>query len=245
LRDTAPPALFSEYQVDSVYDLSNFRRDTYKSHDFTVRKAFRGEYMLMASYIRSPAMSNAVADTNIDDPVSYSDTFGPMPWDTPNRLMTWGYLPLPRKNWAVAYLLEWRDGFPFSVHDDDGRSVGAANSRRMPDYFNLICISSAASCSATSAGLAAAVSTTSRTVRIQRRSTTTSALPASLPTTAAPDAVLDHVLRVGKRDDIASLLAILEEALASEALAGKSARDCHGDRFRRDQQHHPYRSRRD
>jgi len=51
--------------------------------------------------------------------------------------MTWGYLPLPRKNWAVAYLLEWRDGFPFSVHDDDGRSVGAANSRRMPDYVNL------------------------------------------------------------------------------------------------------------
>jgi len=62
--------------------LSNFRRDSYTSHDFTVRKAFRGEHMLMASYIRSRAMSNAVADINIDAPVSYSETFGPMPWDT-------------------------------------------------------------------------------------------------------------------------------------------------------------------
>ena len=88
-RDTAPPELFSDYEVDALYDLSNFRRDSYTSHDFTVRKAFRGEHMLMASYIRSRAMSNAVADINIDDPVSYSETFGPMPWDTPNRLMTW------------------------------------------------------------------------------------------------------------------------------------------------------------
>ena len=81
--------------------------------------------------------------------------------------MTWGYLPLPRKNWAVAYLLEWRDGFPFSVHDDDGRSVGAANSGRMPDYFNLNLHVEPASCSETSTGLSAAVSTTSRTVGIQ------------------------------------------------------------------------------
>jgi hypothetical protein len=74
-------------------------------------------------------------DVNIDDPLIISDNAGPMPWDAPHRLMTWGYLPTFWKSWATAYLLEYRTGFPFSVQDDAGRLVGDLNSYRFPAYF--------------------------------------------------------------------------------------------------------------
>jgi hypothetical protein len=34
-------------------------------------------------------------------------------------------------------MLEWRSGFPFSVEDEDGQIIGAVNSRRFPDFFEL------------------------------------------------------------------------------------------------------------
>jgi hypothetical protein len=62
---------------------------------------------------------------------------GRLPWDAPNRFLSWGYLPTPFQNWAVAYLFETRTGFPFSVVDQIGRLVGAPNSDRFPNYLNL------------------------------------------------------------------------------------------------------------
>jgi len=127
---------------DALYGLTNSRRDSYTAYDITLRKAFKGEYALMANYTRSRALSTAAADVNIDDPITYSATaaFQPMPWDAPNRVISWGYLPMPwrlKKDWAIAFLFEWRDGFPFSVYDEDGRTRGGVNSYRLPDYLNL------------------------------------------------------------------------------------------------------------
>jgi hypothetical protein len=137
LVETSPyvPALATE--LDAVYDLTNYRRDRFDSFEATVRKVFRGSYSLMASYTRSKSFSNAVADLNIDDPVAYTDTFGPLPWDSPNRVLGWGYLPLPRKNWAIAFLLDWRDGFPFTILDDEGKAASSVNSHRLPRHFEL------------------------------------------------------------------------------------------------------------
>jgi len=127
----------TECEVEGVFNLTNSRKDKYDAVEMTLRKTFRGQYTWMGSYTWSRARSNSAADINIDDPIRYSDTLGPMPWDTPNRTISWGYFPLPWKNWALAYLLEWRDGFPFTAHDDDGNSVGGVNSMRFPDYFEL------------------------------------------------------------------------------------------------------------
>jgi hypothetical protein len=66
-----------------------------------------------------------------------SNNVGRMPWDTPNRVVSWGYLPLFWQNWALAYLLEARAGFPFSIQDDEGHLVGDLNSRRFPFFFEL------------------------------------------------------------------------------------------------------------
>lgn len=122
---------------DAVYALGNGRRDAFDSFEITVKKTLRKEYGLMASYIRSSARSNGVVDINIDDPIVVLRNVGPMPWDSPNRFIGWGYLPLFRKNWALAYFLETRDGFPFSVQSSDGRTVGDVNSHRFPAFFEL------------------------------------------------------------------------------------------------------------
>ena len=72
-----------------------------------------------------------------DDPIIVSRNVGPMPWDVPNRLMSWGYLPTPWKKWAVAYLLDWRNGFPFYIQNDSGYVLGEVNQLRFPYYLQL------------------------------------------------------------------------------------------------------------
>jgi hypothetical protein len=37
----------------------------------------------------------------------------------------------------MAYLLDWRTGFPFSVQDETGHVSGQPNSFRFPNYFEL------------------------------------------------------------------------------------------------------------
>jgi hypothetical protein len=130
-------AEYGARSLDSVNILGNHRLDVFDSLEFTVRRPLRQQYEFMASYTRSRARSNSVADLSVDDPFLYPNNFGPMPWDTPNRLLSWGYLPTFWKNWALAYLLEARNGFPFSVVSDEGLAVGSLNSRRYPVFFEL------------------------------------------------------------------------------------------------------------
>lgn len=135
-----PPELLTRFQspeFDAVYGLTNDRRDTYDSFRMTVRHVIRRQYEWMVSYTRSRALSNAVVDASIDEPISADLNVGPMPWDSPNRVLSWGYLPTFWKNWAAAYLLEWRTGFPFSIISDEGSVLGDVNRFRFPTYIEL------------------------------------------------------------------------------------------------------------
>jgi len=71
-----------------------------------------------------------------------------MPWDTPNRFLTWGWAPIPKsivprffafltRDTDLAYLVEYRTGFPFGVVNEEGLMVGNPNARRLPSYFNV------------------------------------------------------------------------------------------------------------
>ena len=128
-------SLSNHLAADSVYHA--LRRDVFDSVEITVRQPFRQEYEWMASYARSRALSNAVVDLSIDEPWRIFNNFGRMPWDSPNRILSWGFLPLLRKNWALAYMVECRNGFPFSIHDDEGRQIGMVNGFRYPLFFEL------------------------------------------------------------------------------------------------------------
>ena len=64
-----------------------------------------------------------------------------MAWDTPNRTISWGWLPLPlpklRKSWDFVYLLDWHNGFPYTPVNANLQVMGVAGSQRFPDYVNL------------------------------------------------------------------------------------------------------------
>jgi len=135
--DASFVARFPTTAFDAIYRMGNGRRDEYDSLEVTLRQTVRKQYEWLASYTRSRAYSNAVADVAVDDPIIVSSNVGPMPWDAPNRFIGWGRLPLPRLKWAAAFLCEWRTGFPFSVTSSEGVTVGAFNSLRYADYFAL------------------------------------------------------------------------------------------------------------
>jgi hypothetical protein len=119
---------------DAIYELGNERRDAYDSVEVSARQTMRGQYGWLASYTRSRAVSNAALDIEVADPVRILATAGPMPWDSPHRFIGWGYLPLFRKGWAAAGMVEARSGFPFSVLNA-AFSVTEANTRRFPFFF--------------------------------------------------------------------------------------------------------------
>jgi hypothetical protein len=123
--------------VDTILSLTNLRRDNYDSVQVSLRQPLGTQYEWMASYTRSRALSNSVLPLSVDQTAMVSNNVGPVPWDAPNRILGWFYLPTPWQKWAVAGLLEMRDGFPFSVQNEFGSIVGAVNSYRYPMYFDL------------------------------------------------------------------------------------------------------------
>lgn len=135
----APPSLLPvpTADVSGVYQLANLRRDDFDSLQLSVRRTFARQFEMMAAYTWSRALSNAVFDPNFPQPLQVLPGLVPMPWDAPNRFLTWAYLPLPWKNWAISVLVNMRTGFPFSVRDQTGTIVGAVDSYRYPLNFDL------------------------------------------------------------------------------------------------------------
>jgi hypothetical protein len=100
------------YGFGGTYALTNQRHDAYDELAFTVRQSFGDQFGWLASYTRLRDVSNTGLDVNIDQPLQVMNNFGRMPWDAPSRFLGWAYLPTPWKNWAVAFLLDYRTGFP-------------------------------------------------------------------------------------------------------------------------------------
>ncbi len=120
----------------NVMAYNNDRRDRYDALSFTLRRAFKDEYALFASYTRSSARTNTVIDLMLDTILFTQQSGGPMEWDAPHRVISWGWLPLVKK-FDFAYALEWRSGYPFSLINQDQQLVGAPNTRRFPNFFAL------------------------------------------------------------------------------------------------------------
>jgi hypothetical protein len=149
---TFSPSNFSmiagAFYSDGAYDLTNSRRERYDAFDLTLRHTFAGQFEWFAGYTRSSSRSNAAVEYSLENPVFSVQMPGPVPWDAPNRFHTWGWAPVPKqllpkflnfaiRNTTLAYLVEYRSGFPFGVVDEEGTAVGAPNSWRFPDYFNI------------------------------------------------------------------------------------------------------------
>jgi Carboxypeptidase regulatory-like domain/TonB-dependent Receptor Plug Domain len=141
---TFTPELFNGAQ----FNLINGRRDRYDAVDFTLRRTFAGKYEWFLGYARSSARTNAALDYSLLNPIYGPQGPGRFPWDAPNRIHMWGWIPVPNaslpeflrfttRNTTLAYLAEYRTGFPFSVVDENSFLAGRPESNRLPAYFNL------------------------------------------------------------------------------------------------------------
>ena len=80
--------------LSGQYLLTNGRHDHYNSFEVDARRTFANGYTLFASYTRSSATTNAALNYGPTVSVLGPQQSGPLPWDTPNRLISWGWLPL-------------------------------------------------------------------------------------------------------------------------------------------------------
>ena len=137
----APPDIQHAYgasYIEQIFRLTNGRHDEYDAAQVTVHQPIGGRYEWMASYTRSRTYSTAVIDPSLEQTLILGQyNSGPLPWNSPNRFLGWGYLPTFWKNWAVTCLVDARSGFPFSIQHDNGLLIGSPDSYRFPNYFNL------------------------------------------------------------------------------------------------------------
>lgn len=118
-----------------LYQLTNSRRFNYRSIDLSLRHTFANGYTLFGDYMHSYAHTNAALDYSPTLSVLGAQRGGPLPWDTPNRVISWGWLPVPFiHGWSFVYDLDWRTGAPYTSINADQQVEGAAGSRRFPDF---------------------------------------------------------------------------------------------------------------
>ena len=118
------------------FNLTNDRHDHYDSAGVTLRHVFKQNHVVFASYTWSRALTNADFGYNLDNVLFSPQAGGPLAWDAPHRFLSWGWLPVTHKI-DLAYTIDWRTGFPFSVQNDSQEVVGAPDSMRFPTYFSL------------------------------------------------------------------------------------------------------------
>lgn len=118
------------------FQLLNFRQDSYDSVELSLSKPLLGSHRWFASYTYSRSWSNAAAEVDTDDTILFSKTAGRLSWDVPHRLVSWATFPVGEKT-SIGCFVEWRDGFPFSLHDDNGKQVGPVNGSRLPRHFSI------------------------------------------------------------------------------------------------------------
>ncbi len=125
------------------YVLTNNRQDHFYAAEIDARKNFTGNYALFASYSRSSATTNSAIDYLPTLSLLGPQQKGPLSWDVPNRILSWGWLPAwapwfpsVHRNWDFVYTFEWHTGFPFDSINANNQIVGAAGSHRFPDYVD-------------------------------------------------------------------------------------------------------------
>jgi Carboxypeptidase regulatory-like domain len=125
--------------LSGTYLLTNARQDHYVSEEFEANHTFTGGYRLFAAYTHSAVRTNAALNYVPAVSLLGPQQSGPLGWDVPNRVISWGWLPLAlpklKKSWDFVYTLDWHTGFPFDAVNANLQVVGPAGGLRFPDYL--------------------------------------------------------------------------------------------------------------
>ena len=127
----------SPEQIGSEFLLETSRRDKYRGVTVTARHTFANTAVLFGSYTRSRSSSDQVLDPALGALNFAPQQPGPLLWDAPNRLLSWGSIPTPIWGILFTYLLDYRTGYPYSEINQQQFLVGAPNTLRFPDYTSL------------------------------------------------------------------------------------------------------------
>ncbi|HUN63077.1 MAG TPA: carboxypeptidase regulatory-like domain-containing protein [Candidatus Sulfotelmatobacter sp.] len=124
-------------QIGSDFALQSTREDKYRGATVSARHTFKNQIMLFGAYTRSKADSNEVLQPVLGSLYFAPQQPGPLSWDAPNRLLSWGTIPTPIWGIMVSYLFDYHTGFPYSAINQEQFLIGAPNSYRFPDYASL------------------------------------------------------------------------------------------------------------
>ena len=116
-------------------------RSRYIETEVTMRYGVTEERRLTISYVRSHSTADSNAFDafygNIRNPLVRPNEYSLTSVDVPNRVLVSGVLPF-RQKWTVSSMLEIRNGFPYSVTNEDQEFVGARNTGgRFPIFCTL------------------------------------------------------------------------------------------------------------
>jgi hypothetical protein len=102
------------------------------------RPSERNEINVSYAWSRARGDLNTISDTflPVQVPVIRPNLFGVRPSDIPNRVLTWGYITLPKK-FVFSPVADIHTGFPYSNVDVLQNYVGVPDSLRFPIYFSL------------------------------------------------------------------------------------------------------------
>jgi hypothetical protein len=124
-------------QPGGIFLLQDHRKDRYRAATFSIRRVFSETTEVYAAYTRSRARSDEVLNPALGSIFYVAQQPGPLAWDAPDRLLTWGWTPTHVWGVQFSYFFEYRTGYPFSIVNLQQQLVGAPNAARFPGYASL------------------------------------------------------------------------------------------------------------
>ena len=126
--------------AESFLGLTNTGSSHYRELSGTVRLHLRAHDEVDVSYIRSETRGdlNNLSGVLIPfaQPVIRPNVYGILPYDVPNRVVTWAIFSLP-KQFKFSPLADIHSGYPYSNIDVQQNYVGTPNGQRFATYLSL------------------------------------------------------------------------------------------------------------
>jgi Carboxypeptidase regulatory-like domain len=124
----------------SFLALANTGSSHYRELESTMHFIVRGNNEVNVSYIRSQTRGDLNNLSNVmipfEQPVIRPNVYGILPYDIPNRLVTWGIFSLP-KQLKFSPIVDLHSGQPYSNIDTLQDYVGTPNGQRFGTFFTL------------------------------------------------------------------------------------------------------------
>jgi hypothetical protein len=126
--------------AQSYLALTNTGSSHYRELESTVHFTFHSNDEVNVSYIwsRTRGDLNNLSSVLIPfaQPVIRPNVYGILPYDVPNRVVTWGIVSLPR-GFKFSPIADIHTGYPYSNIDTPQNYVGTPNGQRFNSFFTL------------------------------------------------------------------------------------------------------------